>query len=72
MEKCTPPLVGGTAKSHDSGCGCVGGGQTLGTIMKSTTGHPLGYNYYISTTHKVHSTLPYHTPKDSSNKGTEL
>lgn len=47
-------------------------GQTLWTIMKSTTGHPLDYNYYISTTHEVHSTLSYHTLKDSSDKGTEL
>lgn len=46
----------------------AGRSENLGTMMKSTTGNLLGYNYYIFPTHKVYSNLPYYAPKDLSNQ----
>lgn len=71
MGKRTLLLWGRTPKPMTMGVDAERGGK-LRTIMKSTRGYPLGYNYYVSVTHKVHSTLPYYTPKDSSNQGIEL
>lgn len=68
--KWTLPLVGGTESPITMGVD-TGRGEKLGTTMKCTTGDLLGYNYYISPTHKVHSNLSYYPlpPKNALNPG---